>query len=125
MKKRTGLSLVELIIVVALIPVVGLGITSGIVVLRNLQFRTDSVIRLTNSAVSEMEKWKQKPFNQLNYGEFNIKKTDLKPNDKITVLIKETEDKNLKEIIIKADNNDPRQPQHISLSTMVSKYNGE
>lgn len=118
---KKGLSLVEILCVVSLIPIVIFGITSGITVLKNLQYRTDSLMRLSYAAGGVMEQWKAKSFDDLKAGKYEIKVTNLKPQDKIIVTICDTKQKDLKEIIVEAEHSDARHPQKIKLTTLVVK----
>ena len=121
MRNYEGLTLVEMICSIAMASIVILGVASGVTALRNLQYRTDSITRLSFIAGGVIESWKTKPFEELRAGKFIVSLPKSKYNDEVTVTIKDTEDKNIKELKVEAVHKDSRHPLQVELVTLMAK----
>lgn len=121
MKNKKGFSLVETLICVFLIPIALLSIASGITTLRNLQYRTDSLTRLSSAASGVMETWKTKKIEDLKEGVFKADEKGLRGEESIKILVKSADGGRLMEIKVVAENNDARSPQRLVYKTLVAK----
>ena len=119
MRRARGVTLIEMLCSVALTTIVVLGVVSGVNTLKNMQYRTDTVIRLTSASAGIMERWKSKPFNMLKPGKYDEKEANLLPNDSVVVTVEYTEYEDLKEVRVNATHQDVRHPIEYEISTLI------
>ncbi|GAB4316297.1 MAG: hypothetical protein Kow0059_08780 [Candidatus Sumerlaeia bacterium] len=122
--KLNGVTLLELMCLVAMTAVLAVGFARGLTVLRQLQYRADSVARLTAAATEVMEEWKGRArAGEVADGVMKVTAPGLHEGDALTLEIRRVDgEPGLQELILRATNSDPRRPLLLEWRTFVAVF---
>jgi hypothetical protein len=93
------------------------GFMRGMIVLRNLQVRSETTARLTDASTQAIEEWKTLPGDERREGLVEITTPQLQAGDYITLDARRDTEAGVWRVTVLAQHNDARQPVRLSLST--------
>lgn len=124
MRRTRGLTIIEMLVVSALMAIALVAVLRAISASTNLENRSEVTLRLSLLANAEMERVKTLRYEELTEGTRALEKLS-NPNDQGQVTIRSLNNGNMKEITITMTHTTAKGFQPVQLVTMIAKPMGE